>query len=513
MRELAGFLVCLLVSSLGCDAEGPPSPATGGDSDADADVDTDSDVDSDSDSDVDSDTDSDTDGDSDSDADTDSDTDSDADSDTDSDTDVDSDSDTDTGPAPDCLSDADCDDGISCNGTESCAGGVCLFGDPIPCDDLVACTTDSCLEPTGECSFVPDHGACAAGQRCDATLGCLDGLPCDDAADCDDGFFCNGAEPCIAGGCAPGDAIDCDDSIGCTADGCDEATDACVNAPLDVLCDDGLLCNGAEWCSVWGCEDGDVPICDDGVSCTADLCDEDAGGCVFSPVDLACDDGLACTGIETCDPLADCLWGDPIVCDDGINCTVDFCDEGAGGECAANPDDALCGGGESCSVPDGGCVFVCGSDVDCDDGVYCNGTETCSLGTCVPGLAPSCSDGVACTIDSCEAILDECTNLPPDADHDGFGADSCGGTDCDDADATAHPGALEVCGNWVDEDCNGLDTAGADWEACVANTDCCSHKCVWGSCEPEGCSDLAACVRNDDCCSGFCDLRRGRCLL
>jgi len=42
-----------------------------------------------------------------------------------------------------------------------------------------------------------------------------------------------------------------------------------------------------------------------------------------------------------------------------------------------------------------------------------------------------------------------------DSDGDGYDAISCGGTDCNDSDATIYPGADEYC-NGVDDDCNGI---------------------------------------------------------
>ncbi len=49
-----------------------------------------------------------------------------------------------------------------------------------------------------------------------------------------------------------------------------------------------------------------------------------------------------------------------------------------------------------------------------------------------------------------------------DADGDGYWSDACtwldsAEADCDDGEATTHPGALEVCEDGVDQDCNGAD--------------------------------------------------------
>ena len=46
-----------------------------------------------------------------------------------------------------------------------------------------------------------------------------------------------------------------------------------------------------------------------------------------------------------------------------------------------------------------------------------------------------------------------------DADGDLFGTGCSAGVDCNDAAAAVHPGAEEICGNAVDEDCNGNDLA------------------------------------------------------
>lgn len=49
----------------------------------------------------------------------------------------------------------------------------------------------------------------------------------------------------------------------------------------------------------------------------------------------------------------------------------------------------------------------------------------------------------------------------PDADGDGHRASSCGGDDCDDADASRFPGAPEVC-DGVDSNCDGAADSDPD---------------------------------------------------
>ena len=48
----------------------------------------------------------------------------------------------------------------------------------------------------------------------------------------------------------------------------------------------------------------------------------------------------------------------------------------------------------------------CGQDSDCDDGVACNGVETCVDNWCNTGTSP-CADGLLCdkTIDRCSECL------------------------------------------------------------------------------------------------------------
>lgn len=53
------------------------------------------------------------------------------------------------------------------------------------------------------------------------------------------------------------------------------------------------------------------------------------------------------------------------------------------------------------------------SSCNCDDGIFCNGKETCdSAGNCLPGTPESCFDGDPCSTDICDRIDDTCKNIP-----------------------------------------------------------------------------------------------------
>lgn len=106
-------------------------------------------------------------------------------------------------------------------------------------------------------------------------------------------------------------------------------------------------------------------------------------------------------------------------------------------------------------------------------------------------------------------------DVGPDNDADGFGALE----DCDDTDATVFPGAPEIAGNGVDEDCDGMDAmADRDGDGVLDAVDNCpdtpnpdqSTDYVWDisggglACNPDIDGDGIA---NDDdpCPLGYCE--------
>lgn len=170
-----------------------------------------------------------------------------------------------------------------------------------------------------------------------------------------------------------------------------------------------------------------------------DALDNDCNGLIDdNPSDI--DDGNLCTADECIDGM---IVNSPVIVDDSVGCTLDYCDFYTG-DIIHEPLDEYC-----------------------DDGVFCNGLETCDAITgCQAGTPLDCDDGDLCTTDSCDPI-GGCVFTPVECP---------AGEQCDSADGICKP--EPDC--TVDADCDdGLFCNGAEIcdpaAGCVSTGDPCTE--------------------------------------
>jgi hypothetical protein len=392
----------------------------------------------------------------------------------------------------------DCDDNdasINSNAAEVCGNGI-----DENCDGTdEVCIVSGCTDATA-CNYNPsannDDGSCAY-----AILWYLD-------ADAD-GFALDTISDCIQPNVDYTSIVlplgDCNDN------------DASINAGATEICGNDIDedCSGtAEACAILGCTDPEA--CNFESTAT-----EDDSTCTYSVMwyldmdqdGFASDTMMNCSqpGPEYTDviiPVTDCDDMNPSIspismeiCGNGIDddcingdaaCVIDGCTDAAA--CNYNPeatsDDSTCfystmwyldadGDGyysesiDSCYAPSAEYTTSAGISGDCNDqDASINASEV-----------EVCNDGID---NNCNGMVDETTGSTwyQDADADGFGnpavdSVSCdspvgfvlNSLDCDDDVPVINPNGVEICGNGIDEDCNGDDLL----------------------CDLVGCTDINAC--------------------
>ncbi len=332
-----------------------------------------------------------------------------------------------------CVADGDCDDGLFCTGVETCNIDTCVAGVD-PCS-----AGETCDEIADTCFVAIDCNSNGIHDELDITDGTsadenVNGIPdeCDECVvdgDCSNGLFCDGAEFCIVDLCTNG-------AVPCVAGQiCDEGSDIC-------------LPNGAD------CNANAIGDATDIAGATSD--DANSNGipdeCDACVVDADCDDGAYCNGAESCD--IDVCTNGAIPCDVGQLCDEEF------DVCLPDGDDCNTNGvgdtfdlalGTSADLNSNGVPDECDEcvvDVDCDDGLYCTGIETCNIDACEPGSGP-CLAG-----QTCDEASDSCDPTGADCNSNGIGdtTDIAEGTSLD-CDSNGVPDACDIAVGSVD-DCN-----------------------------------------------------------
>lgn len=161
----------------------------------------------------------------------------------------------------------------------------------------------------------------------------------------------------------------------------------------------------------------------------------------------------------------------------------------------------------------------CTSNGQCDDGLFCNGVETCSNNGCQLGTDP-------CPGAGCDETLDQCVSCVADGDGQPCtattnccsGVGNCTGGNPNNRVCAAGGGSGPVCGNGTretGEDCDGSDLGGATCTSlgfsggtlsCNGSCGYDTSACTGGSCEPAGTS----CDATTNCCSGVGNCSGGK---
>ncbi|MBT9554954.1 MAG: hypothetical protein IV100_02945 [Myxococcales bacterium] len=419
--------------------------------------------------------------------------------------------------------DAACSDGDACT-TDACTLAGCTVGPRRACDDQIPCTTDSCNATTGACEASLAPGACLIGGTCvasnspDPTSACRACQPAlstsawtaltNGTACTADAVACT-TDACQAGTCVatPNNAA-CDDGVACTINTCTGA--GCTFTPVDAACSDSDACT-SDACTPTGCTFGPRKACDDGLACTTDLCSATTGQCTATLQANACLIGGSCITAGALSPGSECQSCQPAVSTsvwsprpngtactaDAVACTAELCE---GGACASKPNDVACVDDDLCTADRctaSGCENTLASETCLIDGVCVaagasHPTDPCRA--CLPATsttawstrpngAPCTTDGVACTVDTCQAGA--CLHTPNDAACDD-------GDACTVGDACAAQGCViaprKVCDDGLPCTTDACNAATGNCAAPISTGSC----VINGACIAEGTSDPAS---------------------
>ena len=219
--------------------------------------------------------------------------------------------------------------------------------------------------------------------------------------------------------------------------------------------------------------------CNDDNPCTLDVCDP-VDGCVYYPnIGWPCTPANRCYDGGTCNPSGQCQ-------ESHLRCINNFCTpftcDPAVGQCNYTTRD--CSDGNACTDDSctpafgGGCVHT---------PTNCNDNNPCTLDSCdtVTGCihASACDDNNPCTDDTCDPNTGSCSHSSPDCNDN----NSCTDDSCNPATGCVH----------TTNPCDDSDLCTND--SCDPSTGTCQHTAI--TCPPD----------NDVCTIDACDPANGAC--
>ncbi|MBX3024444.1 hypothetical protein KF840_05990 [bacterium] len=418
----------------------------------------------------------------------------------------------------------ECDDGNNVNG-DGCSN--CLID---PCYECSGAPSSCAPQASG--SICADDGEPCTSDVCDGAGTCthpalLPGSPCPD-----DGSLCTADQCDGAGTCAHPNAVDCDALNQCFAPGtftCDPQTAACQTCPA------GYTSGGG------GCQKTypiDVSLLDNlAASCFAgnryNSCSGafgfhwvdagDAGVGAVLGADLRIEAGISCSGtarnvalngnpVGSYAAAGTCSCNSPhaprlltgidvtsyvkggsnaILTDDPGTCDG-LSDDGSGAYAVVTVTYAAL---PALPLPDG---------TNCDDGAFCNGSDTCSAGNCDVHAGDPCPgpDGDTNCAESCDETADNCTAPDPAGSLCRPASGDCDLAEvCDGVSATCPADAKEPDGTSCDDAsvCTQSDTCQGGLCTGADPLDCDDGD----ACTADSCAPLSGCV-NDDAPAGGC---------
>ncbi len=339
--------------------------------------------------------------------------------------------------------------GLACDGADNdhCPEGafVCRGGVRV-CDDLSGDIRDVCDGEDNDCNADTPDGADEAwfGSQCDG----------DDADRCAEGHLvCDGQGGRI-----------CDDATGDNLELCDGLDNDCDPLTADGV-DEGQVGSDCDGVDADLCTDGSFVCVNGRIACNDDDDDDRAEVCdgVDNNCDESVDEGFE-VGVECAVGVGACArQGHRVCAEDGGSAVCDarpgepgaeLCGSGVDEDCDGQTDEGFDRLGEACAVGEGACEragqWVCSGDglsLVCDAVAGEPAVELCGT-----GVDEDC-DGE--TDEAFEALGAPCN----------VGRGACrndGRQVCDEArlalvcDAEPLEAGDEICGNGVDEDCNGV---------------------------------------------------------